>query len=246
VRLEIPRLAARAAAVAGKVATGFPLHSECVWPGIETDLFLAHRSVYAFMAQWVGGQRVLDAGSGAGYGTALLAAAGATSAVGIDSDPRFVRYARRRYGNSRVQFRVQDCSSLELAGGDFDVIACSNVLEHLADPVPFLTSCRRGLQERGSLLVAVPWIADEVSLEWNRRNPWHLSNLRVNEWAELFEREGWRCRLWSQTFDPEVGVPDFLDPRPSHRPLSEFLFREHSVAEALATWSLGVTFQLRP
>ncbi|MEO7794857.1 MAG: class I SAM-dependent methyltransferase [Thermoanaerobaculia bacterium] len=211
---------------------------------METDLFLAHRSIYAFIAQWVPGKRVLDAGSGAGYGTALLAASGAASAVGIDSDSRFVRYARRRYGRSRVEFRVEDCSALELAAREFDIVACSNVLEHLASPVAFLDSRKRGLKESGSLFAAVPWIADEFSLDWNRRNPWHLSNLRVDEWAELFEREGWRYRLWSQTFDPSLGVPDFLDPRPSHRPLSEFHFREQSVSEALATWSLGVTFQL--
>jgi SAM-dependent methyltransferase len=234
------------ASVAGKVATGFPLHSECVWPGLETDLFLAHRSVYAFFAQWVGRKRVLDAGSGAGYGAALLAGAGASSIVGIDSDPRFVRYARRRYRDERIEFRVADCSTLDLPAASFDVVTCSNVLEHLANPTTFLDSSRRCLGRGGALLVAVPWIADEVSLEWNRRNPWHLSNLRVDEWAQLFVREGWRYRLWSQTFDPAVGVPDFLDPRPSHRPLSEFQFREQTVEAALSTWSLGVTFHLSP
>ncbi|MDQ1349078.1 MAG: hypothetical protein QG573_2456, partial [Acidobacteriota bacterium] len=148
--------------------------------------------------------------------------------------------------DERIEFRVADCSTLDLPAASFDVITCSNVLEHLAKPTTFLDSSRRCLRPGGTLLVAVPWIADEVSLEWNRRNPWHLSNLRVDEWAELFLREGWRYRLWSQTFDPTVGVPDFLDPRPSHRPLSEFQFREQAVTEALSTWSLGVTFHLTP
>ena len=52
-------------------------------------------AVYAFAAGYVQGQRVLDLGCGTGYGSARLAAAGAASVVGIDSDAKSLAYARR-------------------------------------------------------------------------------------------------------------------------------------------------------
>lgn len=188
--------------------------------------------------------RVLDAGCGAGYGAHLLARSGALSVVAVDLDPRFVRYSKRHFSHPRVDFRIADCGSLALEKESVDVIVSSNMIEHLEQPAAFLASSRNGLVRSGVLLIAAPWIVDEATLEWNRRNPWHKTNLRVDEWMQLFRREGWAVRLWIQTFDPAVGVPDFLDPRPSNRPIEEFVFREVTVEEALNTWSLGVVFHL--
>lgn len=237
---------AKVSTVVAKLVTGFPLHSECVWPGKETDLFLAHRSIYEFFSGWVRDRRVLDAGSGAGYGADLLARAGARTVLAVDLDPRFVRYSRRRYPNPRVEFMVGDCAGLSLPDSSIDLIVSSNMLEHLRNPAEFLGLCKQALTATGTMLVAVPWIVDEATLEGNRRNPWHRTNLRVDEWSELFARCGWEEELWIQTFDPATGVPDFLDPRPSPRPIEHFQFQRMSVAEACRTWSLGVIFHLTP
>src|SRR5688572_26991292 len=55
-----------------------------------------HLARYAWAAQLTKGRRVLDAGCGLGYGSALLAGAGAGSVTGMDIAPAVVEVARGR------------------------------------------------------------------------------------------------------------------------------------------------------
>ena len=49
-------------------------------------IYAEHLARYFLASQLAAGRRVLDAGCGEGYGTAILAAAGAASVVGVDVD----------------------------------------------------------------------------------------------------------------------------------------------------------------
>ena len=73
---------------------------ERVIPELQREelVYAEHLVRYRLAAQFAPGRRVLDVGSGEGYGTALLAAAGADSAIGIDLDEESVAHARARYG----------------------------------------------------------------------------------------------------------------------------------------------------
>ncbi len=59
----------------------------------EELLYAEHVARYRFAAYFAPARRVLDAGSGEGYGTAILAAAGAASVVGLDVDDEVVSAA---------------------------------------------------------------------------------------------------------------------------------------------------------
>ena len=87
---------------------------------------------YRLAAQLAPGRRVLDAGSGEGYGTAILAAAGAASAVGIDLDEESVAHARERYG---PMFQAADAADLPFDDASFDLVVCFETIEHLDDDV---------------------------------------------------------------------------------------------------------------
>ena len=70
---------------------------ERVIPGqVDIDLLNEHMARYAFAARLARGKRALDAGCGAGYGSAELARA-ALSVVGIDSSPDAIEFARATY-----------------------------------------------------------------------------------------------------------------------------------------------------
>ncbi len=97
-----------------KVAAGLRPFNESVWPGVENDLLVAHRSIYRFFAGFVAGRDVLDAGCGTGYGSAVLADAGARSVLGVDVDRLSVAYAQRRFRRANLTFRRADCEQLEL------------------------------------------------------------------------------------------------------------------------------------
>lgn len=81
------------------------------------------------------GARVLDVGCGVGRWSRLLASRGA-EVTGIDLSPTMIEEARRRARAGgladRCRFQVQDCTQLAV-GGQFDLILCVTVLQHLRD-----------------------------------------------------------------------------------------------------------------
>lgn len=205
---------ARAKAAAAKMLAGLELGGERVWPGANTDLFVAHLSLYRFFATFAQGRRVLDAGCGSGYGSAYLAGHGAASVIGLDVNERAVRYARRRYRAGNLSFRQADLARLDLEPGSFDLVVASNVMEHLESPACFLRRVRPALSAQGQVIVAVPPITDEVRLQQNDDNPHHLSNLTIDQWLQLFVEEKWAVEPYRHA-PPAYGALDFNSHLPS-------------------------------
>src|SRR5689334_2087841 len=85
---------------------------ERVIPGeVDVDLLNEHVARYAFAARLAHGKRVLDAGCGAGYGSAELART-AESVTGIDCAAEAVDFARANYGAANLHFEVGSCTAL--------------------------------------------------------------------------------------------------------------------------------------
>jgi SAM-dependent methyltransferase len=112
-----------------------------------------HLTRYALAAQLAPGKRVLDAASGEGYGTALLAAAGARSAIGVDIHEQTVAHARARHS---AEFEVADMGSLPFPDDSFDLVVSFETIEHVADPERALNEMRRVLVADGLLLISTP------------------------------------------------------------------------------------------
>jgi SAM-dependent methyltransferase len=226
---------------ARRVRCGLALHAESVSPEVPNDLFQAHLSIYWFFARFVQGMRVLDIGSGTGYGTAHLRQAGALEVVGMDQDPRSVSYAASHYTLPGLRFLVADAQELPPDLGSFDVIVSSNVFEHLSDPARALAQMRRHLQAAGPFILVVPPIVDEASLAANRRIVFHRSNLFVWQWADLLKQSFGQVRAFRH-IPPTDPPPDFSDPFPSKLSPADFEFCEVPVAELGAVFTLGAVF----
>jgi len=85
---------------------------ERVIPGeVDIDLMNEHLARYTFAARLARGKRVLDAGCGAGYGSAELAQA-AHDVVGIDCAIEAVNFARANYRLPNLQFEQATCTAL--------------------------------------------------------------------------------------------------------------------------------------
>src|SRR5215475_3310651 len=85
---------------------------ERVIPGeVDIDLLNEHFARYAFAARLARGKRVLDAGCGAGYGSAELASV-AEQVVGIDRAPDALEFARANYPLEHLRFDEGSCESL--------------------------------------------------------------------------------------------------------------------------------------
>src|ERR1700685_1646133 len=85
---------------------------ERVIPGqVDADLLNEHLARYAFAARLARGKRVLDAGCGAGYGSAELVKS-ALSVVGVDAATEATVYAREHYRLPNLHFEQASCGGL--------------------------------------------------------------------------------------------------------------------------------------
>src|SRR3954466_7962344 len=77
----------------------------------DVDLLNEHMARYTFAARLTRGKRVLDAGCGAGYGSAELAQS-ALSVVGLDVAPEAIDFANAHYQAPNLRFEQGSCTDL--------------------------------------------------------------------------------------------------------------------------------------
>ena len=164
------------------------MSTERATPGDPTwaELSAPHLARYLFAADYVRGKRVLDAGCGTGYGSLLLAAAGAAQVVGIDMDAAAVAQAQERFPHPKVDYVVDDCESIAHAAGPWDVICSFENIEHLPSPQTFLASAAQHLADDGMLIVSTPDRADTPPFVDGRpRNEFHVHEWYRHEYEQL-------------------------------------------------------------
>lgn len=113
-----------------------------------------HLARYKLAAELAESRRVLDAACGEGYGTDLIAAAGARSATGVDLDERTIAHARALY--PAAEFVPGDVRQLPFDAGAFDLVVSFETIEHVRDPERALDELRRVTDPDGLLLISTP------------------------------------------------------------------------------------------
>lgn len=157
---------------------------ERVIPGqVDADLLNEHVARYAFAARLSRRKRVLDAGCGAGYGSAELARA-ALHVTGVDNAADAVAFAREHYPLPNLTFEQADVTALPFADGSFDLVTAFEVIEHLADSPSFLREARRVLAGDGQLIVSTPnrlYYAESRAVAGP--NPFHVREFEFEEFV---------------------------------------------------------------
>ena len=143
-----------------------------------------HEKRYRFAAPYCAGKRVLDAGCGVGYGSALLAET-AGEVVGVDLSEEAIAYARTRYAMPNVEFRVEDLLAPRLGDASFDVVCSLETLEHLTDRNVFLRQIARVLRDDGLFVVSTPRV--DVTTE-KPDNPFHCVEYSRADFDALLRR----------------------------------------------------------
>ncbi len=140
---------------------------------------------------------VLDIGCGEGVLSARWAARlGQGRVVGIDlEDPKLEGEWARREG-ANLEFRAMEAEHLLFADDEFDLVAATEVLEHVPDPEIVLTEMAR--VARKNLLVSVPreplWrvlnVARGAYVRELGNTPGHLNHWSRGSFETLLERFG--------------------------------------------------------
>ncbi len=89
-----------------------------------------HLARYWWATQLAAGRAVLDAGCGVGYGSGLLAGAGASTVVGVDVAPKAVE-AAAAVAPANASFVTGDVHALPFDDDSFDLVVCFEVIEHV-------------------------------------------------------------------------------------------------------------------
>ena len=110
---------------------------------------LEHVSRYIFARAYARDRFVVDVACGTGYGSAILAEAGATLVHGYDVDPASIEFASREWAGPGVSFAVADACLLPEGDATVDAVVTFETIEHLPDPSAFVGEIARILREGG-------------------------------------------------------------------------------------------------
>ncbi len=157
------------------------------------------------------GDTFLDVGCNLGFATEAGRMLG-LKAMGIDVDREAITRATQLF--PEASFRCADIADLATERQRFDVIYCSEVIEHLTTPLALLTHIKTVMTDRGVLLLTTPDnghfslpASTEKLVAWNNfRPPEHLLYFNKKSLKILLERAGFRHIHFSFGFKPTLKV----------------------------------------
>lgn len=183
------------------------------------------------------GQCVLDLGCGEGRHAIHLMLTDAVDVFGVDLSLRDITTASERAqpfleaGDhaGRLQLGVGDAQQLPFTDNFFDVVICSEVLEHIDDYQSVLREIDRVLKPSGVFAATVPayfpeWVCWKLSDEYHAVEGGHLRIFREKQLRQSIEKMGhqffarhkahalhapywWlKCLFWGQEDKPVVSA----------------------------------------
>ncbi len=174
-----------------------PLTGERTLPGVpgEEYWFARHEAAYRWVAAAHGdllrGGVVVEAGSGEGYGAAILREAGARLVVALELDEAAASHAGSTY--TGVTTTRANLAAMPLAPGSADVLVSLQVIEHLWDLPAFLLDCAAAVRPGGLVVVTTPnrpVFSPGLGRGERPTNPFHVEELDAEQLASLLTGSG--------------------------------------------------------
>lgn len=127
---------------------------------------------------------VLDIASGVGWGSYLMASAGA-NVVGVDISESAIKFSRQFFSHPRLEYKIGDSAFFNSQDLKFDLITCFETLEHVDRPVEFLKSLHSVSHHGTTLLLSTPNAVLHGSTHTKPCNPFHLKEYTKQELVDL-------------------------------------------------------------
>jgi SAM-dependent methyltransferase len=163
-----------------------PLTGERTLPDVpeENYWYRRHLAVYEWIADRVGGKRVLDMACGEGYGSDILAGS-AASVIGVDANPEAHEHARLRYTRPNLRF---ERALVEAFAEPCDAVVFLQTIEHVQDAGAILEHFKSALDPGGAVYLSTPNLLTLAPPGAEKSdNPWHVREYRAAEFQELCE-----------------------------------------------------------
>lgn len=163
----------------------------------DVQVVYEHFHRYLWAASLVGGRRVLDLGSGEGFGAALLSES-AEHVVGVDVDELTVEHSTLNYAAPNLEFHVGTAVDLSRFDDDsFGAVVAFEIIEHVREQERVLDEIERVLADDGLLAISTP---DRRAYGGARSepNPFHARELSLEEFRELLASHFPHVAAWGQ------------------------------------------------
>lgn len=167
--------------------------------GIEKNLFqkLWHTRKWMIIKEMVEGasSKVLDIGCASGWLTTRVAQIlPETEVTGLDISQKMIKYARVKH--PKPNFICGDAHKLPFPDESFDLIICTETLEHVVDPLRVLLEIRRCLSLNGQAIISMDTGSMFFNLVWffwtqTKGKVWqgaHLHKFDLNKLKKLFKK----------------------------------------------------------
>jgi len=142
---------------------------------------------YIYALKYSKNKKLLEIGSGSGYGAYYLSKHGVKEVKAIEPDKRAVEYAKKNFISKNLQYVQSKVEEVELKD-KFDTIITFEVIEHLHNPHIMLKKVNSFLKLRGVFIVSTP---NRVfsSYDGNRpTNPYHIREYYNDEFISLLKK----------------------------------------------------------
>lgn len=129
------------------------------------------------------GRRVLDIGSGEGFGSYYFYLKGA-NVFGLDLAPEVVGYSNKKYGTKNLEFILGDATELPFEDESFDYVAGMDLIEHVEDVDKLCSEVKRVLKPGGFAYMLTP----NYLINLVRRGcmyPFHVQEFSIKTFTEL-------------------------------------------------------------
>jgi 2-polyprenyl-3-methyl-5-hydroxy-6-metoxy-1,4-benzoquinol methylase len=129
----------------------------------------------------------LDAASGSGYGTAMVAVK-AREVIGLEIDDQAIAYAQKNFGLSNITYKQADLTkNFDLPSNYFDAVISIETLEHITDHDTILSEFHRVLKPEGLLIAST--VEHHVYSELGGiHNKHHIGEMTKKELLEAISR----------------------------------------------------------
>ena len=191
---------------------------------------------------------MLDAGSGAGYGSAYLATHGAAFVHGVDMGEAAVAFSRDQFRLPNIDFHQADLADIDRLGfqpGSFDVIFSSNALEHVADVAAFFRSAHALLKPDGIAIIAVPPITNNYLRASNVANHYHLNIWSPRQWDHLLGQFFAEREYILHNYGQRGHILDFNQPMTEVVPTEAWTFPQATLDEMSTVLTMTSVFVAR-
>jgi SAM-dependent methyltransferase len=131
-------------------------HPDALLTAEDEAMDVRHRYAYSLVQRYATqGDRLLDVGSGEGYGAAIVSS-WVTSYDGVDVSATAVAHAAKTYGAASVRFEHYDGRTLPYETDAFDLVVSFQVIEHVEDVDGYIQEMHRVARPGARVLVTTP------------------------------------------------------------------------------------------